>query len=662
MRQRNARFLEEDTTCKKKEGGLDDIQSRTWVVVEDGKALKKIMHRLREKEWVPKRVSASVTAQAPETADGTKMDPKEKTDDYRLHTNESPRRKASQDNKGDAIACFAIPSAEADARPGDYEALDDISCDLNELGGNLPRSRHDYFNELGEDGHFSFGSLSIVNPHEASHLEASCSSLNLQTALPLVGGQNLYAGSHSSLNLQLDQSLIETPLSSLNLHIEQPSVEGQHLTLDSNSVLELAEESEIPSLPLSGHQEGRRPPGEATEHTMQLRQWIDDHVPKGMYCRADLMSYLKVAVLIAIELAEMLVREDESGPKILLRTCNEISIILRENLITGVVVRRSVRLGSSVTDRLASLGGILYELFSGLTPFQKNEGPESSTVDSIIYMLQNDTHRSKKRADHNSHGLVNSCGVSDRYHNELMSSLDNIGLSSSLSGLIKNLLSCSQSDFRVDEAYSSFSDVLADLKLVRDNPDCYLESLGDSPTFTIPHKLYGRQEIMDKIASLYRCGACNSLVVNGRAGVGKSSLLAHVFSRISEQDGVYFLQTKFEQAGINPLATVASLFDALCEAFVRDVPPRVRNIVAMELESAIGDAGVVALSSIVPSLTKISKSLGSECTYQYMNRAATVRYCLGKLLQIISSRTKPIILLFDDLQFVSAPVVCLEYY
>lgn len=650
MRQKNARFLTEDTTCKKKEG-LDDIQFRTWVVVEDGKALKKIMHRLREKEWVPKHAeTSSVTVEAPEAAVGTMTDPKEKSDDYRLNTNESHGRKDPQENKGGASACFAIPSAEAAASPYGYETLDDISCDL----GNLPRPRHDFFNgdelSVGEDArdlHFSNGSLSTANPQESSRLEASCSSLDLQTGIPLVEGQNLYLGSHSSLNLQLDQSMIETPLSSLNLQVEQPLFEGQHLSLDSNSVLKMAEESETSSLPLSGHnEERRRLPGEATGYTMQLRQWIDDHVPKGLYCREDLMSYVKAAAPIAIELTEMLVREDGSNPKIVLRSSNEISIIMRGNLIAGVAVRHSVQIGS-VTDRLASLGAIFYELFSGLTPFQKNEGSHPSTVDSIVNMLQNDTRLNKKRPDHNSHD-------SDRYHDELMSNLDNIGLTSSLSGLIKNLISCSQSDFRVDEAYSSFNDVLADLKLVRNNPDCYLESLGESPTFTIPHKLYGRQDIMDKIASLYKCDSCNSLVVNGRAGVGKSSLLTHLFSSIAEQDGIYFLQTKFEQAGINPLVTVASLFDDLCEAFIRDAQPRVQNTVAMELESAIGEAGVIALSSIVPSLSKISKSLVNEYTYQYMNRAATVRYCLGKLLQIISSRTPPIVLFFDDLQFVSA--------
>ena len=418
-----------------------------------------------------------------------------------------------------------------------------------------------------------------------------------------------------------------------------------------------------PNIPCTPHfVEERRT--EATENTIPLRQWINDQVPKGLYTQAELIEYVESAVPIAIELTEMLAREDESNPKIVLSSCAEISIVLRGNLVTHAVVQKSAQLGS-VTDRLASLGSIFYELFSGLIPPQMAEASCSSvagmdelgvSVNRIIGLLQDEPRRTKK----NNHGSSISRGDSTRYHDELMPSLDTIGLTSSLSGLVKNLISCSQSDFRVDEAYSSFADVLVDLNLVRNNPDCYLESLGDSPTFAIPHKLYGRQETMDKIASLYKCDTCNSLVVNGRAGVGKSSLLAHVFASISEQDGSYFLQTKFEQAGTNPLATVASLFDALCEAFIRDAQPQVKTTVAMELESALGEAGVIALSSIVPSLSRISKSLVNDSTYQYMNRAATVRYCFGKLLEIISSRTPPIILMFDDLQFVSKPSIDLH--
>ena len=631
MRQRNARFLTEDTTACQKTDGLNDIQSRTWLVVEDDKAMKKLMHRLREKEWVSKRSTiSSVSAEAVE--EETKQDPNES----RLDKNDSHRRRITQETVEDERIHLTQSPADADCSKRNEEPLDDISCDPGDLGGNLHRGAHDYFDIAAIFSQEHFGASAT------SFEKLMLSDNSLGKSCHGVGSNN------SSINLQAND----------RRHLpKNESVTS--LCGDSSSSLDFG--SVFPNVapieqPCSHHFDS-----EAPENTIQLRQWIKDGVPRGLYTQAELVEYVKTAVTIAIELTEMLAREDEGNPKIVL-DCAHISVTMRGMVITRVVVQKSVQLGS-VTDRLASLGSIFYELFSGLAPPQEEEafGSEAGmdelgvSVNRIIGLLQHETRRTKKRPDHNTLGSSSSCGVSNRHHDELMSSLDTIGLTSSLSGLIKNLISCSQSDFRADEAYSSFDDVLTDLNLVIDNPGCYLESLGDSPTFTIPHKLYGRQKTMDQIASLYKCGTCNSLVVNGRAGVGKSSLLANVFTSISEQDGSYFLQTKFEQAGINPLATVASLFDALCENFIRDLQPQVKETVAMELESALGEAGVIALSSIVPSLSKISKSLVNDSTsYQYMNRAATVRYCFGELLQIISSRTPPIIILFDDLQFVSA--------
>jgi len=626
MRQRNARFLTEDdtTACQNKEG-LNDIHSRTWLVVEDGKAMKKLMHRLREKKWVSKRASSSsVSVEAVE--EETKQDP----NGSRLDNNESHRRRITQDTAEVDSAHITLSAANADCSTGD-----DISCNADDLGGNLHRGHRGV--------HDSFDVAALFESNNSLECFNSSATFYEKMLLSdsLLGKNGM--GSHNSINFVKTES--------------ETSFCGESFSsLEFGPVLHTIE----PKIPCTSHFfEERRT--EATENTIQLRQWINDQVPKGLYTQAELVEYVESAVPIAIELAEMLAREDGSNPKIVLSSCAEISIVLRGNLVTRAVVQKSAQLGS-VTDRLASLGSIFYELFSGLIPPQMAEASCSSvagmdelgvSVNRIIGLLQDEPRRTKK----NNHGSSISRGDSTRYHEELMSSLDTIGLTSSLSGLIKNLISCSQSDFRVDEAYSSFADVLVDLNLVRNNPDCYLESLGDSPTFAIPHKLYGRQETMDKIASLYKCDTCNSLVVNGRAGVGKSSLLAHVFASISEQDGSYFLQTKFEQAGTNPLATVASLFDALCEAFIRDAQPQVKTTVAMELESALGEAGVIALSSIVPSLSKISTSLVNDSTYQYMNRAETVRYCFGKLLEIISSRTPPIILMFDDLQFVSEPPI-----
>jgi len=276
----------------------------------------------------------------------------------------------------------------------------------------------------------------------------------------------------------------------------------------------------------------------------------------------------------------------------------------------------------------------------------------NASVEGVVNTLHQDARNSKKRFTN-----VPPSGSQeiDLHHNRIVSNLVNASLPASVCGLVKNLLDCSQKEFRGNESYSSFDDVLADLKLIRDKPGCYLEGVGNSTTISVPNKLYGRQDDVDKITGLFIGGACKGLVVNGRAGVGKSSLLSQVFSDISKQNDSYFVQTKFEQSGINPLAIVASVFNSLCEAFAEAAPSRTKEVVARELESALGVAGINALSLIIPRLSKILESPDLDSTDHYMNQAASVSYSFRKLLEIISSHSAPITLLFDDLQFVSKP-------
>jgi len=470
MRQRNAKFLTEDATKCRKTEGLNDIQSRTWLVVEDDKALKKIMHRLREKQWVSKQASSSsLSVEAVE--EETKQDPNESHLDSC-----SSRRRITQDTIEDNRSHLTLSAADVDCSNRNEEFLDDISCDPDDLVGKLHRGAHDSFDVAAV----------FESNNSQGHLNSSATFLEKMTLSDSSLGISCHGmGSHSSINLQANTR------HSFKNESETSLCGGGD---SSSSLLEFGPvpPNVVPiEQPCSNHF-GEEMGSTVTENTITLRKWINDQVPRGLYTQVELVEYVKTALTVAIELAEMLAREDEGNPKIVLSSCAEISIVLRGNLITRVVVLNSALL-CSVTDRLASLGSIFYELFSGLTPPQKDEAFSSGagtdelgvTVNRIIGHLQNDIRRAKKRPDDR---------VSNRYHDELMSNLDTIGLTSSLSGLIKNLISCSQSDFRADEAYSSFNDVLADLNLVRNNPDCYLEGLSDSPTFTIPHKLYGRQE------------------------------------------------------------------------------------------------------------------------------------------------------------------------
>ena len=437
-----------------------------------------------------------------------------------------------------------------------------------------------------------------------------------------------------------------------------PGSSGKMFESAETSDPALLHENESPKQPYSG---------KAAVASITLCQWIKNNMPQGLCSWDDLNNYIMIAIPIAIELIRLLVEEDGANFEIVLES-SEISLQARGNDFTHVEVQRSTKTpAANRLTRLASLGAVLYELFTGLVlpsksaDLQPNAGMDEFDlgVNAILNMLRDEDHLSMLRDDDSQAkrkaGVPSkSRGAIDQYHHEkVMSCLDDVGLPSSIRCIITNLLDCSQSDFRVDEAYSSFEDVVADLGLVRDNPECYLKSLGDKPKFSIPDKLYGRQETMDKIANLYACETCNCLVVNGRAGVGKSSLLSQVFNNIAQKDGCHLLQIEFEQGGVNPLAKIAFCINSLCESFLRDATSRAKSTVALELESALGDVGAYALALIIPSLSKILEKEAPCLTEQFIDKAATVRYSFCKLLEVMSPHIPPVIIVFDDLQFVS---------
>ena len=668
LQQRGVRFLEEDASRKR--AGADDIPSRTWVIVDEDKALKKTMHRLREKEKPPKANRGS-------EEDGGESDSK---------NGRTPKQSSSQDGAvagGDERIKEPVASsvneicsnADVQAAPltrsaneaYSTEAVGDAISAVNVMVRDEVPSNLDSLSGIQQGRQ---GSVEVGLNFNQGELEEPLSGATLDVllgAMPRDGAEHsrdLLGASHGSPDLHLDQSAVDDRIGA------EAEIEPDNWQLGESSVPLVMGAGPAPTalhvdpcMSLYEHddvQEGPTRPGRgpARETSIKLRQWIDDNIPQGLYQWDELNSYIVSAVLIAIKLTALLAEGDQSRQP----GSSEIWIQLRENSVTSVNVQTSIQTaGATLMDRLASLGAVLYELFSGLVPPTRNERAQPYLEMDGLNMdggnLLHVDHEGRQAKKKTAHASSSTHDVSDWYQHELVSCLDNIGLPSSISCLVKSLLDCSQGYFRVDEAYSSFEDVLTDLRLVRDNPSCYLESLGNSPMFSIPNKLYGRQGTIDKIACLYASEACSCLVVNGRAGVGKSRLLSQVFTNVSNQDGSYFLQIKFERAGVNPLGLIASSFNALCEAFIRSALPQARSAVAVQLKSELGAVGLFALSLIVPSLSQMLQTETTCETDQSMNIAATLRYSFCKLLEIISSHTQRIILFFDDLQFVSPCLV-----
>jgi len=702
VKDNDGRFLTELVVSGKR-----NERDRIWVVAEEAKALQKTMHRLREKEWVSKsehlveekvHVGSSCVELGKDEPECPNIEPRA------IQGQLSPGFQISAP-PGDELAHDTMIGSGDDKCLDEYDEKQDLGSDLDELGsvqgGQLVQDLQDKLRGKEEDSLIDSiwdsdtwdleneGTVtsekddnSFGLKHQAStdglfvqatnplQLVGSGDALNAQPdrarsgvcATPDYLHQDLYGGNtHQSLCFQ--QEVSNNEVGSLKINggqVELVDRSTDHANVvDVGAMLILQPAALLPDqLSEVQQQVTEKQSPEPPETEMNLGVWIDSNKPRGLCFHGELSGYIRSAIPIAINLTELLVAEDQTNPEIELRSCRELSVLLCAGRITRVVVRTSAT-SRSKFERLVSLGAIFYELFSGqILPSWDAESDVgggldqldlNASVGGIVNMLQHDDDQNPKKRFAN----VPSLGSQkiDLHHNRIISSLVNASFPASICGMIMNLLECRQSEFRLDESYSSFGDVLADLKLVRDNPCCYLESVGNSPTLSIPNKLYGRQDDVDKITGLFKGGACKGLIVNGRAGVGKSSLLSQVFSDISEQNDSYFVQTKFEQSGINPLAIVASVFNSLCRAFTRVASSRTKEVVARELESALGVAGINALSLIIPRLSKILKSPDLDSTDHYMNQAASVSYSFRKLLEIISSHSAPITLLFDDLQF-----------
>ena len=679
IHEKGGRFLTEDGNGSNEECS---VPSRNWVAVGYDKAVDKTRHRLR----VKRLSSSSGKTSDPRAADPIQMQGgRVELDSTEVETgssNEKAPAPKSQEGQvkldspevgtgSNAKAPTLFMSEQLEVL--EERSLFDLSVFGSVLDGELAKEAEDDLcgKEIDIDSILSWsGPPDLQTKSSAGPGSSACPGIqeSPQPEAFLRGtgdspGWELEGPAATSLDSHRQCSDIEPLQSQYKRHMQlsRSTVKSSHAVGDEAHSESMCNFQNLQDLTLSSDTSKLRSmPSPVSDHVeTNLRQWINENIPRGLYSCSELNDYIMTALSIAVKLAETLAGETILETE--LDSCSELSVKWSAGRIVDITARKSLQLCGK-PERLASLGKILYELFSGRVPPSRTDkmqtgsgGEPDSEVDKILALLLRDGNaRSKRRTMEELDSQFDSGGVVDRYHSELMTSLNDVGLPVSLLDTIKNLLDCCRSsELRTYELYSSFDDVLVDLKLVRDNPDCFLSGLGNSPTVSIPSKLYGRQHVVEEIVRLYESDDCSGLIVNGRAGVGKSSLLLQVFTDISKRDGRYFLRAKFEQAGVNPLAVIASMFDSLCDAFLRDSHPHFRYSVAAELESALGSAGISALSSVIPSISRIVSSPVLGPDDQFMNRAASLSYSFKKLLEIVSSHSVPIIVLFDDLQFVS---------
>ncbi|EED88850.1 hypothetical protein THAPSDRAFT_264262, partial [Thalassiosira pseudonana CCMP1335] len=176
--------------------------------------------------------------------------------------------------------------------------------------------------------------------------------------------------------------------------------------------------------------------------------------------------------------------------------------------------------------------------------------------------------------------------------------------------------------------------------------------------FSISDKLYGRDDDITNIKEAYQRhlnGDCRGVLVKGEAGVGKSCLVSRVASYLSYEEDGYLLSGKWDQnLDIRPLSVVGSVFNKLCEAFVRAASPAQRVAAASELQKILGSQASLLLE-IMPSLASImalSPSNNADSSIYYMDSAESMRFLCCNLLNILSNHlARRLVIWLDDLQW-----------
>ncbi len=215
----------------------------------------------------------------------------------------------------------------------------------------------------------------------------------------------------------------------------------------------------------------------------------------------------------------------------------------------------------------------------------------------------------------------------------------------------------------VEDRYQSATGVLHDLllcqQLFTQNQTCTNFPLAQndmSLTFSIPQKLYGREE---DVNTLLRCfdrvssGHREILMVRGYSGMGKSSLIHEVQKPIVGKKGL-FIEGKFDQFKRNiPYASIIQAFRELVRQLLTATSKEIEHWHNLLLES-LGPNGQVIVD-VIPELELL---IGPQPVLPELTPAeANNRFKLTfkNFVKTFATEKHPLVVFLDDLQWADTP-------
>ena len=272
-----------------------------------------------------------------------------------------------------------------------------------------------------------------------------------------------------------------------------------------------------------------------------------------------------------------------------------------------------------------SLGVSLYELFSGRKPFQS---PDPMTLlHAQIAIMPRPLHELDASVPEPLSALVQKLLAKypdDRYQSSF--------------GLVRDLTLCSQQWQRF-RRISAFQLAQADI------PE----------RFCVAQKLYGREvEIAQILAAFERVssGRAELLLLSGYSGIGKSALVGELHRPVIARRG-YLISGKCDQYRRNqPYSSLIQAFQQLLRQLATEGEER-RNYWKSKLLGGLGDYAA-AIAEIIPNLVML---IGPPVALPALPAAEQERrfhIAFGRFVNLLASRSHPLLLFLDDLQWADA--------
>jgi PAS domain S-box-containing protein len=181
-----------------------------------------------------------------------------------------------------------------------------------------------------------------------------------------------------------------------------------------------------------------------------------------------------------------------------------------------------------------------------------------------------------------------------------------------------------------------------------------------SDQFQIPQKLYGRErEIAKLLAAFERAstGGTELLLVGGYAGVGKTALVHEIHKPITGKRG-YFVEGKFDQLRRNiPYSAWLQAFAGFTRYLLRESESRLKTW-RQEILEAVGSVGKV-LTEVVPDLELVIGPQPAVPELDPTESQNRFNYVFQSLVKAIARREHPLVVFFDDLQWIDAASLAL---